>query len=350
MNAEMKNKFSESEVGQEAERLLVQLMNIDCEPGRVWNEEKCLELAPLTLEINRLKKEKNALILAHSYVYPEIIYGVADYRGDSYFLADMARKKTPELIIFAGVVFMAETAKILNPNVDVYVPDINSGCSLADSLTGDDVKALKEKYPQADVVCYINSSAEVKAESDVCVTSSNVYDIVSRMPSKEILFVPDKLMAENIRLEMEKRNIDKAIYSSQGTCIVHDNFNTDFIREEKKRKPELQIVSHPECEDEVTKISDFVGSTGKMMDFVRESQKEEFMLLTECGLVGRLQNELPNKKFTPSCKLCPYMKMNALEKIYQALQSPQPRQRIELNQRTFDGARKCIEKMFEMTT
>src|SRR5690349_366400 len=180
-------------VEQEADRLLRSLMHVDCDPrGKTWNYETCRSIAPLTLEINRLKREKNAVILAHSYVEPEIIYGVADFRGDSYYLSQQAKRAEAKMIVFAGVVFMAETAKILSPAAQVVVPDRDAGCSLADSLTGAQLRELKALYPDATVVCYINSTAEVKAESDVCVTSGNVYAIVEKLPARRILFVPDR--------------------------------------------------------------------------------------------------------------------------------------------------------------
>src|SRR5690349_16692584 len=201
---------TDDDVEIEADRLLRALMHVECDPrGRRWNYETCREIAPLTLEINRLKKEKDAVILAHSYVEPEIIYGVADFRGDSYFLSLKAKQAQAKMIVFAGVVFMAETAKILSPDATVVVPDRGSGCSLADSITGEDVKKLKALYPDATVVCYINSTAEVKAESDVCVTSGNVYHIVANLPARRILFVPDRLMAENVRSEMKRRGVER---------------------------------------------------------------------------------------------------------------------------------------------
>src|SRR5690348_15001538 len=202
-------------VEAEAERLFRSLMHVDCDPhGRKWNLDTCREIAPLTLEINQLKREKDAVILTHSYVEPEIIYGVGDFKGDSYYLSDMARKSNAKVIVFAGVVFMAETAKILSPHATVVVPDRHSGCSLADSIDGAGVRKLKALYPDATVVCYINSTAEVKAESDVCVTSGNVYDIVAGLPARRVLFVPDRLMAENVRSEMKRRGVDKEIISS----------------------------------------------------------------------------------------------------------------------------------------
>src|SRR5688572_33128388 len=207
----------------EAERLLGSLMHVECDPrGRTWNLDTCREIAPLTLEINRLKKEQNAVILAHSYVEPEIIYGVADFRGDSYFLSVKAREAKAKKIVFAGVVFMAETAKILSPEATVLVPDRNSGCSLADSLTGDQLRQLKSLYPDATVVCYINSTADVKAESDVCVTSGNAMHIIERLPAARILFVPDRLMGQNLREELKRRGSDKELITADGTCIVHD--------------------------------------------------------------------------------------------------------------------------------
>jgi len=198
----------------EALRLLRSLIHVECSAGRKWNIETCREIAPLTLEINRLKKEKNAVILTHSYVEPEVIYGVGDFKGDSYYLAAQAKQAEADVIVFAGVVFMAETAKILSPDALVVVPDRDSGCTLADSISGADVRKMKTLYPDAAVVCYINCTAEVKAESDVCVTSSNVYNIVAGLPQKQILFVPDRLMADNIRNEMANRGVDKEIISS----------------------------------------------------------------------------------------------------------------------------------------
>ncbi len=209
----------------EADRLLKALLHVDCEPsGRRWNYESCLALAPLTLEINRLKREKDAVILTHSYVEPEIIYGVGDFKGDSYFLSLKAKEARAKVILFAGVVFMAETAKILSPDAQVIVPDRGSGCSLADSIDGAGVRRLKALHPDATVVCYINSTADVKAESDVCVTSGNVHHIVANLPARRILFVPDRLMGQNVRDELKRRGVDKEIITSDGTCMVHDQF------------------------------------------------------------------------------------------------------------------------------
>jgi quinolinate synthase len=333
----------------EAERLLRSLMHVDCDPhGRTWNLDTCREIAPLTLEINRLKKEKNAVVLAHSYVEPEIIYGVSDFKGDSYYLSEKARESQAEVIVFAGVVFMAETAKILSPDALVVVPDRHSGCSLADSITGEGVRRLKALYPDATVVCYINSTADVKAESHVCVTSGNVYDIVANLPAERVLFVPDRLMAENVRAEMKRRGVRKEIISSDGTCLVHDQFTPAQIAEARAQFPGLKVVAHPECTPEVAAVADFVGSTGAMMTYVKSTPAPYFLMLTECGLVSRLQVDAPEKNFIGGCRLCPYMKMNTLEKVRDALRSPSPEQIITLDEDLRRRAARCIEKMFEL--
>ncbi|HET6565044.1 MAG TPA: quinolinate synthase NadA, partial [Xanthomonadales bacterium] len=300
------------------------------------------------LEINRLKKEMNAVVLAHSYVEPEIIYGVGDFKGDSYYLSDRARESKADVIVFAGVVFMAETAKILCPTAKVVVPDSGSGCSLADSITGADVRRLKAIYPDAAVVCYINSTAEVKAESDVCVTSGNVYDIVDALPEQQILFVPDRLMADNLRRELEQRGSDKEIISSDGTCMVHEEFTPEQIREAREQFPGLKVVAHPECTEEVASLADYVGSTSGMMKYVRSTAAPYFLMLTECGLVGRLAVEDPEKAFIGGCRLCPYMKKNSLQKIRDALVDPQPDQVIELDEDLRLRAARCIDRMFEL--
>ena len=334
----------------EADRLLRSLMHVDCDPrGRTWNHETCREIAPLTLEINRLKKEKDAVILTHSYVEPEIIYGVGDFRGDSYFLSLKAKEARAKVIVFAGVVFMAETAKILSPAAQVVVPDRGSGCSLADSLTGAQLRQLKALYPDATVVCYINSTAEVKAESDVCVTSGNVYHIVEHLPAKRILFVPDRLMGQNVRDELKRRGVNKEIITSDGTCLVHDEFGPAEIAAARAQFPGLQVVAHPECTPEVAAAADFVGSTGAMMKYVKTSGAPYYLMLTECGLVGRLQVEAPGKRFIAGCRLCPYMKLNSLEKIRDALRAPRPEQIVTLDETLRQRAARCIEQMFALS-
>jgi quinolinate synthase len=334
----------------EAERLLGRLLHVECDPrGRTWNLDTCRAIAPLTLEINRLKKEKDAVILTHSYVDPEIIYGVGDFSGDSYYLSQAAKKSQAKVIVFAGVVFMAETAKILSPGATVVVPDRGSGCSLADSIDGAGVRRLKALYPDATVVCYINSTADVKAECDVCVTSGNVGHIVANLPAKRILFVPDRLMAENLRADLRQRGVDKEIISSDGTCLVHDEFTLAQVVAARAQFPGLKVVAHPECTAEVAAAADFVGSTGAMMKYVKTTPAPYFLMLTECGLVGRLEVEAPEKHFIGGCRLCPYMKLNSLEKLRDALAAPRPDQIVTLDEELRVRAARCIERMFELS-
>ena len=339
---------SASEMEYEAERLFTTLMNVNCRPGTRWTLENCREIAPLTLEINRLKQRRKAIILAHSYVDAEIVYGVADFKSDSYALALEARHSEAEVIVFAGVVFMAETAKILSPQATVLVPDIASGCSLADSLTADELRALKGKYPDAAVVCYINSTAEVKAESDVCVTSGNALKILKRLPERRILFVPDRIMAANLQRDLHAAGINKEIVSSSGTCLVHDQFTVAGIEQERIRFPGVKVVSHPECPPEVAEASDFVGSTQAMMEYVKDTGAPYYMMLTECGLVSRLEAEVAEKRFIGSCRLCPYMKLNSLTKIRDVLIRPDPEQVISVDAQIARAAKVSIDRMFKL--
>jgi quinolinate synthase len=336
-------------IEEEAERLLRALMHVECDPrGRTWNYDSCLGIAPLTLEINRLKKERDAVILTHSYAEPEIVYGVGDFRGDSYYLSTKAKESRAKVILFAGVVFMAETAKILSPEATVIVPDRASGCSLADSITGEDVRRLKALYPGAPVVCYINSTAEVKAESDVCVTSGNVCAIVAGLTQERIIFVPDRLMAENLRADLRSRGVAKEVISSDGTCMVHEEFTAGQIYAARAQFPGLKVAAHPECPPEVAAAADFVGSTGAMMAYVRTTPAPYFLMLTECGLVSRLEVESPEKHFIGGCRLCPYMKLNTLEKVRDALAAPRPEQIVTLDEGLRVRASRCIERMFEL--
>jgi len=339
---------TDRETELETERLFRALLPVDCEPGRTWDYEACRRIAPLTLEINRLKRERQAIILAHSYVEPEIIYGVADFRGDSYGLSLQARGARAKVIVFAGVVFMAETAKILSPESTVLVPDRHSGCSLAEAMDGAELGRLKALYPDAAVVCYINSTAEVKAGSDVCVTSANAAAIIQKLPERRILFVPDRLMAENLRAELRRRGVDKEIISADGTCIVHDAFDASQVGEARARFPGLRVVAHPECPPAVAAAADFVGSTGAMMRYVKTTPAPYFLMLTECGLVGRLQVESPEKRFIGGCRLCPYMKLNSLEKVRDVLADPRPDQVIALDEQLRRQAARGLERMFSL--
>jgi quinolinate synthase len=312
-----------------------------------YSMENCERLVSLINEINELKKEKNVAILAHSYVAPEIVFGVADYSGDSYQLSKNAMETSVQTIIFAAVEFMGETAKILNPDKRVLIPGTNTRCSLADSITGEQVRKLKEQYSEHTFVCYINTTAEVKAFCDVCVTSSNVITIVSNIPNNKIVFLPDKLMGENLKNELEKNGIKKELILHTGACYVHEQYDPDLVKYFRMQNEGLRVVSHPECHPEVAMLSDFVGSTGQMLDYIRKLPEEHpILLLTECGLNARLQSELPNRRFIGSCNLCKYMKSNSLENILQTLKEPENAKEIKLNPSALADAKRCIDRMF----
>lgn len=314
-----------------------------------YSLKKCEEFVPLINEISDLKEAKNAVVLVHSYVTPEIIYGVGDYIGDSYALSKNAMETDADTIVFAAVRFMGETAQILNPEKTVLIPGLEDGCTLADSINAAQVRELRNKYPKHTFVCYINTTAQVKAECDVCVTSSNVYKIVESIPNDKIYFLPDRLMGHNLVTEMQARGVQKDIQYYSGTCYVHEEYNAEQIFKIRTEYPQAKIVSHPECNSEIVSHSDFVGSTSQMLNYMRETETKEFLMLTECGLSSRLQVEFPDKKLVGSCMLCKYMKSNTLEDILRVLKNPTERDRVNVDHIVMQRAHKCIEAMFRYT-
>ena len=312
-----------------------------------YNMETCERIAPIINKINQLKKEQNAIILAHSYVSPEILVGVADHVGDSYELSKAAQAATCDTIIFAAVKFMAETAKILNPSKKVYVPSPINGCSLADAIDADKVRELKQQYPDYAFICYINTSAEVKALCDACVTSSNVNNIVKNFPNDNIYFLPDKLMGQNVEAYLNEHNINKNFKYYSATCYVHEEYDPDMIAYLKSTHPDAAIVAHPECQPSVTKQANFVGSTSQMIQFVKTTEHPKYVMLTECGLSARLQMEAPTKQFVGSCTMCKYMKSNRLEQILAILEHPNPDLEIQLSIETINKAKHSLEQMFK---
>jgi quinolinate synthase len=311
-----------------------------------YSLKKCKELVPLINEINRLKKEKDAVILAHTYVSPEIIYGVADYVGDSYGLSKDAMATPAKIIVFAAVRFMGETAQILNPDKEVLIPAKDGGCTLADSINAKDVLRLRKDYPDYTFVCYINTTAEVKAQCDVCVTSANIYDIVERIPNKKIYFLPDSLMGQNLINELSKRKVKKDIKYYKGTCDVHKEYTLEQVHKIQTEYPNAKVVSHPECNPEVCDASDYVGSTSQMLDYMKKAHADQFLMLTECGLSSRLQVEFPEKHLVGTCTLCEFMKSNSLEEIIRVLKNPTDKDRIFVSPKIQARAKKCIEAMF----
>ncbi|MBU0727301.1 quinolinate synthase NadA [Patescibacteria group bacterium] len=329
-------KFSAQEIQKEVARLHKKLGALG------WTEKACEDITKVTLEINKLKKEKNAIVLAHSYQTPDIMYGIADFVGDSYGLSMKAKKTKADLIIFCSVHFMAETAKILNPEKEVRVPAVAS-CSLAESITAKDVRDLRKKHPKAGVICYVNTSAAVKAECDACCTSANALKIIEGMPQDEIIFVPDKLMAQNLQPLTKKKLIKWG-----GTCIVHEEFSDKDIREIKKLHPKAKILVHSECTPRVVKEADLMGSTTDMLNYVKNAKGKQFMLVTECGLKDRAIAEFKDKEILGSCILCPYMKEILLEDTLECLKSPSKNQIIKLSETTIKKAKRSLDKMVEI--
>jgi len=312
----------------------------------VYTYEKCEELIPVINEINKLKKEKNAIILAHTYVNPEILYGVADYVGDSYYLSDVARKSDADRIFFVAVDFMAETAKLLNPEKKVYKTNNNGGCSLADSITGAEVNALREKYPDHTFICYINTTADVKAACDLSVTSSNVYSIVANLDTDKIFFLPDRLMALNIIDYLKEHKIEKEVLYSSGSCYVHESYDPEMIDYLKLQNKDISVAVHPECPPEVIAKADYVGSTSGIFNHVNSSDASAYVLVTECGLSSRIRAESPDKKIIGSCNFCRYMQGNNLDLIKETIVNESSEMEITLDPLLSEKARKCIERMF----
>ena len=294
--------------------------------------------APFIHKINKLKKEKNAVILAHNYQTPEIYHGIADFSADSLALAVEASKTSADIIVMAGVHFMAETAKLMSPNKKVLLPDMKAGCSLSSSVTGKDVRLLKEKYPGVPVVSYVNTSADVKAETDVCCTSANAVKIVKSLGVKKVIFLPDDYLAKYVASQT-----DVEIISWKGICIVHDQFNEKEINNIRKNNPGIKIIAHPECPPEVIKASDFAGSTSGMINYVKDNQPKKVMMVTECSMSDNIQVENPNVEFIRPCNMCPHMKKITLPKILDCLEKESGE--IIMDQKTINKARLSVEKM-----
>ncbi|MAJ86054.1 MAG: quinolinate synthase [Candidatus Pelagibacter sp.] len=297
--------------------------------------------APYIKKINKLKKEKNAVILAHNYQTPEIYHGVADIAADSLALAVEAAKTKADIIVLCGVHFMAETAKLMSPNKKVLIPDMDAGCSLASSITGEDVRMLKEKYPGVPVVSYVNTSAEVKAESDVCCTSANAVKVVESLGVDKVIFLPDHYLANYVQKKTKVK-----IISWQGTCIVHEKFTGNEIKDIRKQNPGIEIIAHPECPPDVISASDFAGSTSSMVDYVKKKQPKKVLLVTECSMSDNIQIENPKVNFVKPCNLCPYMKKITLKKIFDCLANET--NEIKIGNNIATRARKSVTKMADI--
>jgi len=309
-----------------------------------YDRERCGEIAERVAEIAELKRQRNAVILAHNYQRPEI-FEVADFVGDSLELARKATTVDADVIVFCGVHFMAETAKILNPTKTVLLPNLAAGCSLADSITGDSLAQrrdeLRKAYPDLAVVTYVNTTADVKAESDVCCTSSNAVRIVAALPNQNILFTPDENLAAYVQSQTTKN-----VIAWNGNCYVHHQIRPEHIQRVREAMPHVKVIAHPECRADVLALADAVLSTSGMIDYARTSDAKEFLIVTECGLSDRLLLELPEKKFYKGCKLCQYMKMITLDETALALRHM--RHPIEIDEDVRVRAERSIRRMFEL--
>jgi quinolinate synthase len=299
--------------------------------------------APYVAAINRLKKERNAVILAHNYMTPEIYHGIADVVGDSLQLAIEATRVEAGVIVQCGVHFMAETAKILNPAKTVLIPDMAAGCSLAESITAQGIAEMRAKYPGAPVVTYVNTTAEVKAASDICCTSSNAAAIVRAMDSDTVIMTPDKYLAQNVAQQVP----EKRIVWWDGSCIVHEQYTATDLREFRDWNPGTRIIAHPECPPDVVAEADFSGSTSGIIDYVTTERPEKAMLVTECSMASNISDALPDVDFVGPCNMCPYMKKITLEKVLWSLHSMQGA--VDVDAAVADRARIAVQRMIDLS-
>src|SRR6267142_2765651 len=329
-------------------------------PSLEWNEQVARETAPLYARvakvippvewpffapyvkaINALKKERNAVILAHNYQTPEIYNCVADFVGDSLQLAREATRVDADVIVQCGVHFMAETSKILNPDKTVLIPDSKAGCSLASSITGADVRLLRQRYPGVPVVAYVNTSADVKAEVDICCTSSNAVQVVESLNAPTVIFLPDQYLAKYVASQTKVR-----IIAWKGACEVHERFTGEELRSVREADPSVQIIAHPECPPDVLAEADFTGSTAHMINWVRNNHPKRVVMITECSMADNVQAELPDVEFVRPCNLCPHMKRITLPKILDSL--VYMKEEVVIDPLIAERARRSVERMVNL--
>jgi quinolinate synthase len=297
--------------------------------------------APQILEINRLKRERNAVILAHNYQTPQVFHGVADITGDSLALAKRASETNADVIVQCGVHFMAETAKILNPDRTVLIPDPEAGCSLAESISTADVRALKERYPGVPVVTYVNTSAEVKAETDICCTSANAVEVVESLGVERVIFLPDEYLGKWVAA-----NTDVEIILWNGHCEVHEQFSVEDIERYRQHFPGVQVIAHPECDLDVLEAADMVGSTSGMIDWVGRHRPQRVVMITECSMSDNVAAEFPEVEFVRPCTICPHMKRITLDNIVTSLE--RMRHAVEVAPDVAERARRSVDRMLEV--
>lgn len=297
--------------------------------------------APFVHAINKLKKQKNAVILAHNYMTPDIFSLIGDYKGDSLGLAIEATKTDADIIVQAGVHFMAETSKILCPEKTVLIPSMRAGCSLASSITGEDIKLIKQRYPGVPVVTYVNTSADVKAESDICCTSSNAVQVVESLGVNKVIMLPDEFLAKNVA-----NQTDVEVIAWHGRCEVHARFSAQDVRDMREANPGVVVLAHPECPPEVVAESDFTGSTKAMSDYVGDHKPENVILLTECSMSDNVAMANPDVDFVRPCNLCPHMKRITLENIYECLRDE--KHEVKVPKRMQIKALRAVQRMIDL--
>ncbi len=327
---------SSAEIFQKRKDTIIEKLKVTMLPNE-------LEAALILIEeIDRLKQEKNAVLLGHNYMTPDVYHGVSDFVGDSLYLAQKSASIQADIIMFNGVHFMAETASILNPDRLVLIADTKAGCSLAESITAEDVQQLKEEYPNTPVVTYINCSAGVKAETDICCTSANALEVIESISSDTVIFLPDEYLAQNVQKKTKK----KIISWKEGKCMVHELYEAEDIAATRRQFSDLLVIAHPECPTEVTENSDFSGSTSQMSHFIENNENTNILLLTECSMGDNLRSQFQNRNFISTCHTCPHMKRITLEGIRNGLLYE--RYEVKVSENIRIPARKAIDSMLSV--
>ncbi len=308
---------------------------------RVVTPMEWVQYAPLVKAINDLKAKRGAVILAHNYMTPEIFHGVSDFRGDSLQLAREAAKAKGDIIVQAGVHFMAETSKLLSPKKTVLIPDLRAGCSLAASITAADVRLLREAYPGVPIVTYVNTSAAVKAECDITCTSANAVKVVESLGAPRVLLIPDEYLSKYVQSQT-----DVEIIAWRGHCEVHERFTAEELEAYRDANPGVKIIAHPECPPDVIGVADFTGSTSGMINWVKTNQPRKALLVTECSMASNVADDVPNVEFVRPCNLCPHMKRITLEAIYESLRDL--KHEVTVDPDVAERARRAVERMVNL--
>ncbi len=324
-------------------KLAEEMSDIYARMSRVVTPADWIIYAPYVKAINDLKAKRNAVILGHNYMTPEIYHGISDFGGDSLQLAIKATEVEADVIVQCGVHFMAETSKILSPSKTVLMPDMDAGCSLAESITAEGVEEMRRRYPGAPVVTYVNTTAEVKAASDICCTSSNAAQIVAALDADTIIMTPDQYLAQNIARDVPQKNI----VWWEGSCIVHEQYSAQDLRDFREWNPGTRLIAHPECPPDVCDEADYSGSTSGIIKYVTDEKPEKALLITECSMASNIADQLPEVDFVGPCNMCPYMKKITLEKVLYSLDTMTGQ--IEVDPTVAEKARQAVERMIDLS-